>query len=67
MWLKDSNMFFSEIENFFNGEIQERSFSNPYPWAHHISSHSEQKQNQSSSVTPCPSDSPFLAQFQYKK
>ena len=32
-WFKESNRYFWKIENFANGEINERSFSNPHPWA----------------------------------
>ena len=31
MWFEESNMYFSHIENFVYGEINERSFSNPHP------------------------------------
>ena len=30
-WFKESNRYFCKIENFANGEINERSFSNPHP------------------------------------
>ena len=30
-WFKESNRYFWKIENFANGEINERSFSNPHP------------------------------------
>ena len=33
MWFKEPNGYFCEIENFAYGEINERSFSNPHPWA----------------------------------
>ena len=33
MWFDESNMYFCKIENFAYGEIDERSFSNPHPWA----------------------------------
>ena len=32
-WFKESNRYFCKIENFANGEINERSFSNPHPRA----------------------------------
>ena len=31
MWIKESNSYFCEIENFAYGETNERSFSNPHP------------------------------------
>ena len=37
MWFEKSNMHFCKIENFAYGEINERSFSNPHPWAHFLS------------------------------
>ena len=33
MWFRESNRYFCKIENFAYGEISERSFSNPHPWA----------------------------------
>ena len=32
-WFKESNRYFWKIEHFAYGEINERSFSNPHPWA----------------------------------
>ena len=32
MWFEESNMYFCKIWNFADGEINERSFSNPNPW-----------------------------------
>ena len=32
-WFKESKRYFCQIENFACGEINERSFSNPHPWA----------------------------------
>ena len=31
-WFNECNKYFWKIENFANGEINERSFSNPHPW-----------------------------------
>ena len=38
MWFKESNSYFCKIENFANGEINERSFSNPHlcSWIRYI-------------------------------
>ena len=33
MWCKQSNRYFDRIKTFAYGEINERSFSNPHPWA----------------------------------
>ena len=32
MWFQESYRYFCKIENFANGEINERNFSNPHPW-----------------------------------
>ena len=34
MWCKEFNRYFSKIENFAYGKIDEWSFSNPQPWSH---------------------------------
>ena len=36
MWLREFNMYFWQTETFAYGEINERGFSNPTPWAYSL-------------------------------